>query len=108
APTPCHEAPQPRAQAIKESIAIVRKYFPSAQFGSDEVVDASPSWVPELIGWVDTYKSVTGEALAFIHADTGWSEAAVQNFAPLAAALKQRRIPFGVIYDAERFNNTGD
>ena len=36
-PTSCHESPQVLAQALKESIAIVRKYFPNAKIGSDEV-----------------------------------------------------------------------
>lgn len=107
-PSACHEPAQALALALKESIAVVRKYFPDARFGADEVVDASAPWVQELVGWVDTYKSVTGEPLAFIHADTGWSEAALRNFVPLATALKQRGVPFGVIYDADRFNNNGD
>jgi hypothetical protein len=107
-PTACHESPQALAQALVGSIAVVRKYFPNAQFGADEVVDASGPWVQELVGWADTYKSVTGQPLAFIHADDGWSEAAVRNLLPLATALKQRGIPFGVIYDADRFNNNSD
>ncbi len=107
-PSACHESAQALALALKESIAIVRKYFPNAEFGADEVVDASAPWVQELVGWVDTYKSVTGEPLAFIHADTGWSEATLRNFVPLAAALKQRSVAFGVIYDADRFNNDSD
>lgn len=107
-PAACHEAAQVLAEALVASIAVVRRYFPDAQFGADEVVDASGAGVQELIGWVDTYKSVTGQPLAFIHADENWSDAAVRNLVPLAAAMKQRHIPFGVIYDADRFNNNGD
>jgi hypothetical protein len=107
-PTACRESAQALAQALKESIAIVRRYFPNAQFGADEVVDVSRPWVQELVEWTDTYKAVTGESLAFIHADVGWREEAVRNLVPLAAALKQRHVPLGVIYDADRFNNNSD
>jgi hypothetical protein len=101
-PTSCHESAQALAQALKESIAIVRKYFPNAQFGADEVVDASRLWVDELAAWTDTFKAVTGEPLAYLHADLNWTEGAVHNLVPLAAALKQRHVRLGVIYDADR------
>jgi hypothetical protein len=100
-PTACHESAQALAKALKESIAIVRTYFPNAQFGADEVVDASAPWVRELAEWTDTFKAVTGEPLAFIHADLNWTDGAVRNLVPLAAALKQRHVPLGVIYDAD-------
>lgn len=100
-PTSCHESAQALAQALKESIAIVRKYFPNAQFGADEVVDASRPWVDELAAWTDTFKAVTGEPLAYLHADLNWTEGAVHNLVPLATALKERHIPLGVIYNAD-------
>jgi hypothetical protein len=93
--TSCHESAQALARALVQSIAIVRKYFPHAQIGADEVVDGSGSWVQELAQWADTYKAVTGESLAYIHADLTWTEAAVRSLVPLAAALKQRHIPWG-------------
>jgi hypothetical protein len=107
-PTACHESAQALAHALKESIAIVRTYFPNAQFGADEVVDASAPWVRELAEWTDTFKAVTGEPLAFIHADLNWTEGAVRNLVPLAAALKLRHVPLGVIYDADGSNNNSD
>jgi hypothetical protein len=107
-PTACHESAQTLAQALKESIALVRRYFPNVKFGADEVVDASAPWVRELTEWTDTFKAVTGEPLAFVHADLDWSEASVRNLVPLAAALRQHHVPFGVIYDADRFNNNSD
>jgi hypothetical protein len=107
-PTSCHESPQALAQALKESIAIVRKYFPNAKIGSDEVVDASGPWVQELVQWTDTFKAVTGEPLAYIHTDLNWKEGSVRNLLPLAAALKQRHVALGIIYDADSANNNSD
>jgi hypothetical protein len=107
-PTSCHESPEVLAHALVRGIAIVRKYFPNAQFGADEVIDANKSWIQELAEWTDTYKAITGEPLAYIHADLDWSEGAVRNLVPLAAALKQRHVALGVIYDADRFSNNSD
>ncbi len=100
-PSACHESPQALAHALAQGIAIVRKYFPDAQFGADEVVPADKGYIQELAQWTDTYKSIVGEPLAYLHADLEWSEAATHNLVPLAAALKQRHIPFGIIYDAD-------
>ena len=107
-PTSCHESPQVLAQALKESMAIVRKYFANAQFGADEVVDASGPWVQELVQWTDTFRAMTGEPLAYIHTDLNWKEGSVRNLVPLAAALKQRHVALGVIYDADSANNNSD
>ena len=107
-PTSCHESPQALAQALKESIAIVRKYFPNAKIGADEVVGASGPWVQELVQWTDIFRAVTGEPLAYIHTDLNWKEGSVRNLVPLAAALKQRHVPLGIIYDADSANNNSD
>lgn len=109
-PTACHESAQTLAQALKQSIAIVRSYFPSAKIGADEVVDRSPTTPQDLAAWADTYKAVVGEPLAFIHADETWKEGAVSNLVPLAKALKARHMAFGVIYDADadKANNASD
>jgi hypothetical protein len=53
------------------------------------------------VEWTDVYQQVTGEPLAFFHADVAWSHAAIGNLAPLARALKARQIPFGIIYNAD-------
>lgn len=107
-PTSCHESAQALAQALKESMAVVRKYFPNAQFGADEVVDQDKPWIQELVAWTDTFKAVTGEPLAYLHADLNWTEGAVRNLVPLAAGLKQRHVPLGIIYDADLSGKSDD
>ena len=104
--TACHESAQALARGLAQGIAIVRKYFPNAQFGADEVVNGDTSYVRELAQWADTYQSVMGVPLAYIHADLDWSEGPVRNLVPLAAALRQRHVPLGVIYDADRFSKS--
>jgi hypothetical protein len=99
-PTACHESAQALAQALMQGIAVVRQYFPAAQIGTDEVVTTDRAWVDDLVQWVDIYQQVTGEKLAYLHADVSWKPQAVQNLAPLSKALKARGIAFGVTYDA--------
>jgi hypothetical protein len=99
-PTSCHESAQALAKALVQSIAIVRKYFPNAQIGSDEVVTKDRSWVDELAAWADAYRHATGEKFAYMHADLSWKQESVRNLLPLRKALESRGIPLGVIYDA--------
>jgi hypothetical protein len=84
---------------------VVRKYFPNAQIGTDEVVTKDRAWVDELAAWTDAYRQATGENLAYLHADLTWKPGSAQNLAPLARALKQRHVPLGVIYDADAANS---
>jgi beta-lactamase regulating signal transducer with metallopeptidase domain len=100
-PGACLEPPAKLARQIAEKIRLVRAYFPNAQIGTADVVDESRPWIDELVEWTEVYQRVTGEPLAFFHADVAWSHAAVRNLAPLARALKARRIPFGIIYNAD-------
>jgi len=100
-PGACLEPPAKLAQQIAERIKLVRTYFPRAQIGTADLVDESRSWIDELVEWTDVYQQVTGEPLAFFHADVAWSHAAIRNLAPLARALKARHIPFGIIYNAD-------
>jgi hypothetical protein len=104
----CHESSQTLARALKQSIAIVRRYFPNAQIGTEEVVDGSPTAAQDLALWADTYKAVVGKPLAFIDADETWTEPAVRNLVLLARALKARHVPLGVIYDADLSGNGSD
>jgi hypothetical protein len=70
------------------------------------VLGSSAPWIDELIKWVDTYRSVVGEPLAFLHVDLGWSEHAIHNLPALAERLKQRKVPFGIIYNADLSSGT--
>ena len=104
--TSCHETAAALAHALKDSIRIVRTFFPDARIGDDEVVDQSKPWIEELGQWADAYRAATGEPLAYLHADLDWSEGATLNLLPLSKMLKQHGVPLGIIYDADRFAKT--
>jgi len=97
----CRLSADQLAQKVAKSVASMRQIFPQLQIGDIEVTNADREWVGELAQWVDAYCAAVGEPLAFLHADVDWSELAMRNLVPLAAELKQRRIPFGIIYNAD-------
>jgi len=100
-PGACLEPPATLARQIAEKLQLVRTYFPKAQIGTADLVDESRPWIDELVEWTDVFQQVTGEPLAFFHAEVAWSHAAVRNLAPLERAMKARHIPFGIIYNAD-------
>jgi hypothetical protein len=89
------------ARQVAASIASMRRIFPNLKVGDIEVVGADRAWVAQLLQWADDYRAATGERLAFLHADIDWSELAMHNLPPLAAGLRQRQVPFGIIYNAD-------
>ena len=97
----CFEPPEKLARQVAEKIRLARGYFPNVQVGTSDVVDESAPWIDELVEWTDVYQRITGEPLAFFHANVAWSDLAMRNLAPLASALKARHIPFGIIYNAD-------
>jgi hypothetical protein len=97
----CHISAAQVAQQVAASVASMRRIFPQLQIGDIEVTGADQEWTSELAQWADAYRAAVGEPLAFLHADVSWSELAMRNLVPLAAELKQRHIPFGIIYNAD-------
>ena len=89
------------ARQVAASIASMRRIFPNLKVGDIDVVDADRARVTELLQWADDYHAATGERLAFLHADVAWSELAMRNLPSLAAGLRQRQVPFGIIYNGD-------
>ena len=89
------------ARQVAARIASMRRIFPNLKVGDIDVVEADRARVAELVQWADDYRAATGERLAFLHADVAWSELAMRNLPSLAAGLRQRQVPFGIIYDGD-------
>jgi len=81
---------------------IVNQYFPEVQIGDVEPLDNLPD-NPGLLGrWADAYASATGKRLAFFQVDPAWSNDLIfRNFAETGNVMKERSIPFGVMYTSE-------
>ena len=89
------------ARQVAASIASMRRIFPNLKVGDIDVVEADRARVAGLVQWTDDYRAATGERLAFLHADVAWSELAMSNLPSLAAGLRQRQVPFGIIYNGD-------
>ncbi|WP_426420228.1 hypothetical protein [Bradyrhizobium genosp. A] len=100
-PGGCEASTAQIAQEVATSVASMRKIFPALKVGDIEVVDGDREATAQLAEWADAYRQATGEPLAFLHTDLAWSDLAIGNLAPLAANLKRRNIPFGIIYNAD-------
>ncbi|TDX02107.1 hypothetical protein [Dinghuibacter silviterrae] len=98
----CHDSAAEIAGEITVTLKMARSIFPKVKVGDVEVVSASKPRLEELIRWIDTYRSVVGEPPAFFHADVEWSTLAMHNLVTLAAQLKQRKVPFGIIYNGDQ------
>ncbi|WP_426412557.1 hypothetical protein [Bradyrhizobium ganzhouense] len=100
-PGGCRLASVEIARQVAASITSMRRIFPNLKVGDIEVAGANRAAVAELVQWTDDYRAATGEQLAFLHADVAWSELAIRNLPVLAAGLRQRQVPFGIIYNAD-------
>jgi pimeloyl-ACP methyl ester carboxylesterase len=101
----CRAAFDTMADDVATNIKAYRAFFPNLQFGAIEPIGDWPKILPNLLSntlqWVDAYERRTGEKLAFFHVDVGWKT----NWLPINLALrkqlKQRGIPFGIIYNSD-------
>ena len=89
------------ARQVATNVASMRRIFPNLKVGDIEVVEADRARVAELVQWADDYREASGDRLAFLHADVAWSDLAMRNLPPLAAGLRQRQVPFGIIYNGD-------
>jgi hypothetical protein len=89
------------ARQVAASVASMRRIFPNLKVGDIEVVEADRARVAELVQWADDYREASGDRLSFLHADVAWSDLAMRNLPPLAAGLRQRQVPFGIIYNGD-------
>jgi hypothetical protein len=99
-PGACHEPTAEIARRVAASVLVARSIFPTLQIGDEEVVNSSRAATVELAEWAAAYRAAVGEPLDFLHADVEWSGLAMQNLKPLAVALKQQHVAFGIIYNA--------
>jgi hypothetical protein len=104
----CHQSAVELAANVAQSVATARRIFPNVTIGDVEVVNASRPWIQELTAWADAYRAAVGEKLAYMQTDVQWSEPAMRNLKPLAAAMHARGIPLGIIYNADAAANTDE
>jgi hypothetical protein len=87
------------AADVATNVKLAKSIFPNVKIGDVEVVGSSKEFLLATEAWVDSYREAVGFNLEFLHADVGWSPAAMANLQPLSAFLKSRRVNFGIIYN---------
>jgi hypothetical protein len=96
APVACSYAPERAAQDVRRYVEAIRAIFPGAQFGAVETANHD---VQEVATWVEAYRAVLGEDLAYFSFDLNYHR---PNWAAEARAiedyLRSRGIEFGLFY----------
>jgi hypothetical protein len=102
-PNACRAPLADIARDVAGNIVAVRAIFPKVEIGDIEPVGSSPGdgLVHEYGEWADAYQQAVGEPLAFFQADVQWANPWVGPVAKLAADLKAKAIPFGIIYNGD-------
>jgi len=103
-PSACHWNVRQVAQAVATYVRRLRTVFPNVKFGDTEPLTTGAQ-VERYEEWIDTYREVTGENLAFIHLDIQYGLPRWPQLAhELEVFAQSRGVPFGVIY----FGDGGD
>jgi hypothetical protein len=96
APASCKMAPEDIARNVSRFIKVVRDVFPEAKFGA---VETAQHDVRHVAKWVEAYRLVMGEDLAYFHLDLDygrpdWPQKAleIENY------LHSQGIEFGLFY----------
>lgn len=102
----CHWDGRRIAQRISEYMRELRTIFPDVKFGDIEPVTTG-AHVERYKQWIDTFRQVTGENLAFLHLDLWYSLAAWPRLAgEIEKFARSRGVPFGVIYTGDGTDRT--
>ena len=96
APESCKMTPEEIAQNVSRFINVVRDVFPDAKFGA---VETAQHDVTHVTRWVEAYRAVMGEDLAYFHLDLdfgrpNWAQKALE----IETYLHSQGIEFGLFY----------
>jgi hypothetical protein len=104
APEACRYSAERAAQDVRRYVQAIRAIFPDAQFGA---VETANNDVEEVARWVDAYRTVVGEDLAYFSFDLDYGR---PNWTADARAieeyLRSRGIEFGMFYRGEGDDET--
>ena len=96
----CHADIKAVAQDAAKNITALRTVFPNLRVGDIEPVSYGAP-MRRYSQWADAFRAATGQPLAFLFADVQWRKPYGRVLEQMAATVRQRGIPFGVIYNGE-------
>ncbi len=104
APQACRYSPERAAQDVALYVRAIRDLFPNARFGAVETANNDPDQVAR---WVEAYRAVMGEDLAYFNFDLNYHD---PNWAQDAKAIEDylhgRGIEFGMFYRGDETDTT--
>lgn len=107
----CNWTPLQVAQNAAQSVAQIRTVFPDVVVGDIEVVPhagAIDTWLESYEQWMDAWRQVTGQPLAFFDFDVDWNADWQPAASALTRALLKRQIPAGHIYNGNGQSSDAD
>jgi hypothetical protein len=106
----CHLTAKEMAANVRVTVRAVQSIFPDVRFGDTEPVQFRPGvdLPKEYAEWLDAWQSAIGTPMAFFHADVLWQDSPNPRIAALALMLRQKKIPFGLIYNGNSHDQSDD
>jgi hypothetical protein len=96
APQACKMTPEEIAGNVSRFVQTVRTVFPEAVFGA---VETAQHDVDHVAQWVEAYRAVMGEDLAYFHLDLDYGQPNwPQRAKEIETYLRSQRIEFGLFY----------
>jgi hypothetical protein len=100
-PKACQWDAERVARSVADWVDAVRGVVPKVLVGDTEPLTSAAD-VARYEAWIDTYRQIAGERLAFFHLDVSYSLPGWQALArELEAFARSRGVPFGMIYFGE-------
>ncbi len=107
-PNACHWDVQKIAKEVDDYVQTMQNVFPDVMIGDTEPFSGTAD-AQAYIGWLDTFKSLNGYNLAFLHMDIDWSRPA---WADEVIAIQEHgneiNVPVGIIYTGNAFDKTDE
>lgn len=107
-PNACHWTAEKIAGEVGRYIQAIKSVFPGLLVGDTEPLTATANDKAYEV-WLDTFRQVNGQNLAFLHIDVDWSR---PNWPQEVKAIekygKQVAVPIGIIYTGNAFDATDE
>jgi hypothetical protein len=99
-PNACHFSIEEVAAGVAQTIHAIREIFPNVLIGDGEPATQinGADWLQGVENWLDAYERATGTPLAYLQDDPNWSGSWRERMPQLAALLKRKHVPFGVMF----------
>ena len=111
-PQSCHLPAAELARRVGLNVREYLHYYPDLVLGTVETVPgalAAPDWAANFHAFQQALAADTGKRLMFMHSDVNWRLPHwAASLKSLAAFARSQRLQFGVIYNADNRDTTGE